>query len=247
LSADARLLLSLATLMSSLTPVSPERAVSDDDDADNPPETPQQRLDALCVDINFNDDLQISSEHGLGHGILCLLPPPPLSAPPTTPLDETILGLKVEVERLVEELALVRSRAELTASAHQQTVVDHTEERAAIVLQATQKGALLALAKREIKELSDELKASKAKAIELSGNAILTQEEAKLAEMYVRYLEAGHTMTAPPGGIVLQTKPRFCATTWLALGAVCRSKDLMAKDFLIPEGVRVRPFIAWIH
>ena len=36
--------LSLATLM---TAIAPERAVSGDDEAEDPPETPQQRLDAL--------------------------------------------------------------------------------------------------------------------------------------------------------------------------------------------------------
>ena len=46
-------------------------------------------------------------------GIMMCLPRPPIGEPPTTPLDETILGLQVEIERLVDELALVRSRAEL--------------------------------------------------------------------------------------------------------------------------------------
>ena len=136
------------------------------DDDDVPPETPQQRLaNALCADIDFNDDLQSCTE--LRHGILALVPRPPLGAP-TTPLDETVLGLKVELERLVDELDLMRSRADLTASAHMQTIIDHTEERVAIAMQATQKGELLALAKREIKTLSDELKASKAKSSSLA-------------------------------------------------------------------------------
>ena len=140
----------------------------------------------------------------------------------------------------------MHSRAELTASAHLQTIVDHAAERAAIAMHATQKGELLGLAKRELKTLNDELKASKAMSVELRGNAILSEESATLAEMYVRYLEAGHSMTAPLGGIVLQTKPRFCANTWLSLGAVRLSQEIMSKEFLIPEGVRVRPFIAWI-
>ena len=76
---------------------------------------------------------------------------------PKTPLEETVLGLKVEVERLVEELDLLRSRSELSASAHRQAVVDHAVERSALVLQAAQKGELVALAKRDIKELTDEL------------------------------------------------------------------------------------------
>lgn len=133
----------------------------------------------------------------------------------------------------------MHSRAELTASAHLQTIVDHAAERAAIAMHATQKGELLGLAKRELKTLNDELKASKAMSVELRGNAILSEESATLAEMYVRYLEAGHSMTAPLGGIVLQTKPRFCATTWLALGAVRLSQDLMSKEFLIPDHLRV--------
>ena len=200
-------------------------------------------VNALCADVDFNDDLQSSS----GHDIRALVSRPPHDALPTTPLDETILGLKVEVERLVDELFLVRSRAELFASAHVATVAGHAEERAGLVLQATQKGALLALAKRDIKSLTDDLKTCKAKSIELNGQVILNKEEVTLAGMYIRYLEAGHSMTAPPGGIVLQTMPRFCPTTWLALGAVRQTNDLMSKAFLIPEGVRVRPFIAWIY
>jgi hypothetical protein len=39
------------------------RAVSPVDDDDVPPETPQQRLaNALCADIDFNDDLQSCTE-----------------------------------------------------------------------------------------------------------------------------------------------------------------------------------------
>ena len=41
----------------------PARAVSPVDDDDVPPETPQQRLaNALCADIDFNDDLQSCTE-----------------------------------------------------------------------------------------------------------------------------------------------------------------------------------------
>ena len=175
---------------------------------------------------------------------------------PKTPLEETVLGLKVEVERLVEELDLLRSRSELSASAHRQAVVDHAVERSALVLQAAQKGELVALAKRDIKELTDELHTTSTKATELNSANLLIEEKARLSDLYITYLEAGHPkfctrrrrkgfcrLRAPAGGIVLQTKLRFSASTWLALGAVRRSKDLMAKDFLIPEGVLVRPFI----
>ena len=165
---------------------------------------------------------------------------------PKTPLEETVLGLKVEVERLVEELDLLRSRSELSASAHRQAVVDHAVERSALVLQAAQKGELVALAKRDIKELTDELHTTSTKATELNSANLLIEEKARLSDLYITYLEAGHPKRAPAGGIVLQTKLRFSASTWLALGAVRRSKDLMAKDFLIPEGVLVRPFIAWV-
>ena len=55
-------------------------------------------------------------------------------------MDENILGLKVEVDRLVEELAMVHSRAELFASAHVATVTAHGEERAGLLAQVLQKG-----------------------------------------------------------------------------------------------------------
>ena len=165
---------------------------------------------------------------------------------PKTPLEETVLGLKVEVERLVEELDLLRSRCELSASAHRQSVVDHGVERSALVLQAAQKGELVALAKRDMKQLTDELRTTSTNANELNSANLLFEEKARLSELYITYLEAGHAKRAPAGGIVLQTKPRFSASTWLALGAMRRSKDLMAKEFLIPEGVLVRPFIAWV-
>ena len=43
--------------------LAPARAVSPVDDDDVPPETPQQRLaNALCADIDFNDDLQSCTE-----------------------------------------------------------------------------------------------------------------------------------------------------------------------------------------
>ena len=141
-------------MMTAVSAGSPARAVASDDGEDVPPETPQQILvNALCADVDFNDDLQSSS----GHDIRALVSRPTHDALPTTPLGETILGLKVEVERLVDELFLVRSRAELFASAHVATVAGHAEERAGLVLQATQKGALLALAKRDIKSLTDDL------------------------------------------------------------------------------------------
>jgi hypothetical protein len=142
-------------MMTTESPASPARAGADDDESDTPPETPQQALSALCADIDFNDDLPQATN--LGHGILTLLPLPPLRALPKKPLEETILGLKVEVERLVEELDLLRSRSELSESAHRQYVVDHAVERSALVLQAAQKGELVALGKRDIKALSDEL------------------------------------------------------------------------------------------
>ena len=85
---------------------------------------------------------------------------------------------------LVDELFLVRSRAELFASAHVATVAGHLEERAGLVMQATQKGALLALAKRDIKSLTDDLNTCKAKSIELNGQVILNKEEVTLAGMY---------------------------------------------------------------
>ncbi len=89
-------------MMTTESPASPARAGADDDESDTPPETPQQALSALCADIDFNDDLPQATN--LGHGILTLLQLPALRALPKTPLEETILGLKVEVERLVEEL-----------------------------------------------------------------------------------------------------------------------------------------------
>jgi len=97
--------------MTAISPASPARAGADDDESNTPPETPQQALSALCADIDFNDDLPQATN--LGHGILTLLQLPALRALPKTPLEETILGLKVEVERLVEELDLLRSRSEL--------------------------------------------------------------------------------------------------------------------------------------
>ena len=230
--------------MTAISPASPARAGADDDESDTPPETPQQALSALCADIDFNDDLPQATS--LGHGTLTLFQLPPLRALPKTPLEETILGLKVEVERLVEELDLLRSRSELSASAHRQAVVDHAVERSALVLQAAQKGELVALAKRDIKQLTDELGTTSTNANELNSANLLFEEKARLSELYITYLEAGHAKRAPAGGIVLQTKPRFSASTWLALGAMRRSKDLMAKEFLIPEGVLVRPFIAWV-
>jgi uncharacterized protein (DUF1778 family) len=230
--------------MTAISPASPARAGADDDESDTPPETPQQALSALCADIDFNDDLPQATN--LGHGILTLLQLPPLRALPKTPLEETILGLKVEVERLVEELDLLRSRSELSGSAHRQAVVDHAVERSALVLQAAQKGELVALAKRDIKQLTDELETTSTNANELNSANLLFEEKARLSELYITYLEAGHAQRAPAGGIVLKTKPRFSASTWLALGAMRRSKDLMAKEFLIPEGVLVRPFIAWV-
>jgi hypothetical protein len=51
------LALSLASMMTTESPASPARAGADDDESDTPPETPQQKLSALCADIDFNDDL----------------------------------------------------------------------------------------------------------------------------------------------------------------------------------------------
>ena len=241
------LALALAAVMTAVSPASPARAGADDDESDDPPETPQQVLSALCADIDFNDDLPQATNLGRGIPTHRPLPPlPTLRALPKTPLEETVLGLKVEVERLVEELDLLRSRSELSASAHRQAVVDHAVERSALVLQAAQKGELVALAKRDMKELTDELHTSSTKATELNSANLLIEEKARLSDLYITYLEAGHPKRAAAGGIVLQTKLHFSASTWLALGAVRRSKDLMAKDFLIPEGVLVRPFIAWV-
>ena len=78
----ASLALSLASMMTTESPASPARAGADDDEyddeSDTPPETPQQKLSALCADIDFNDDLPQATN--LGHGILTLLPLPPLRA-----------------------------------------------------------------------------------------------------------------------------------------------------------------------
>ena len=65
--------------------------------------------------------------------------------------------------------------------------------------------------------------------------ALVNKEELRLADKYVKYLEDGHTKSAPAGGIALQAPVRFPV-----------SNNLMSPKFLIPEGVSVRPFIEWI-
>ena len=120
---------------------------------------------ALCNTIDFDDDSPIAE----GGGILTCLPHPQLGEPPRTPLDETILGLKVEVERLVEELVLVNSRAELSSSAHVATVACHAEERAALMSQVMQKAQLFAISKREMKALTVEMDACNSTCKELRG------------------------------------------------------------------------------
>ena len=75
----------------------------------------------------------------------------------------------------------------------------------------------------------------------------MNKEELRLADKYVKYLEDGHTKSAPAGGIALQAPVRFPVSSLIALGAVIRqSNNLMSPKFLIPEGVSVRPFIEWI-
>ena len=94
--------------MEAQSPGTPARARCDDDsddEVDHPPETPQQLVDALCANIDFGETFRSSHDHG----ILALCLQPPLAALPRTPLDETVMGLRVEVERLVEELDLMRS------------------------------------------------------------------------------------------------------------------------------------------
>ena len=161
-------------------------------------------------------------------------------------MDVNILGLKVEVDRLVEELAMVHSRAELFASAHVATVTAHGEERAGLLAQVLQKGQLLGVSKRDLKALSIELDACKLTCTALRGAALVNKEEVRITDKYVQYLEQGNSMTAPAGGIPLVAPPRFSVSAWLALGALRQTTNLMSKHFLIPEGVKVRPFIAWI-
>ena len=76
--------------------------------------------------------------------------------------------------------------------------------------------------------------------------ALVNKEELRLADKYVKYLEDGHTKSAPAGGIALQAPVRFPVSSLIALGAVRHSNNLMSPKFLIPEGVSVRPFIEWI-
>ena len=229
--------------MSKCSPDTPPRAVSPaDGDA---PETPQVRKNfeiALCNTIDFNDDPPIAE----GGGILTCLPHPPLGEPPTTPLDETILGLKVEIERLVDELALVNSRAELASRAHLATVAGHADERKALMSQVLQKGQLLALSTRDKKALTVEVDSCNSTCTALRGAALVNKEEVRLTDKYVKYLEDGHSKTAPAGGIRLLAARGFPVSSWEALGAVRLSTNLMSPKFLIPEGVNVRPFIDWI-
>ena len=239
-------LLALRAPMSHSSPGTPPRALSPaDGDA---PETPQVRKDleiALCNSIDFDDDYSIAVPPA-SMGIMTCLPRPPIGEPPTTPLDETILGLRVEIDRLVDELALVKSRAELTSRAHFATVADHAEEVKALMSQVLQKGQLLAISKRDNKALTIEVESCKSTSTELRGAAIVKDEELRLTDKYVKYLEEGHSKSAPAGGILLHAPARFSVSTWEALGAVRTSSNLMCPKFLIPEGVHVRPFIAWI-
>ena len=161
------------TLMSAeSSPGSPARARSPvDGDA---PETPQVQKDieiALCNSIDFDKKCPSPILSKAGLGLLVCIPHPPLGDLPTTPLEETILGLKVEVDRLVEELAMVRSRAELFASAHVATVTAHGEERAGLFAQVMQKPQLLGVSTRDLKALSIELDACKLTCTALRGAA----------------------------------------------------------------------------
>ena len=81
---------------------------------------------------------------------------------------------------------------------------------------------------------------------ELRGAALVNKEELRLTDKYVKYLEEGHSKAAPAGGILLQAPARFPVSSWIALGAVRQSANLMCPKFLIPQGVSVRPFISWI-
>ena len=128
---------------------------------------------ALCNSIDFDNDCPSPSVSKAAVGLLVCIPHPPLGDLPTTPMDETILGLKVEVDRLVEELAMVHSRAELFASAHVATVTAHGEERAGLLAQVLHKGQLLGVSKRDLKALSLELNACKLTCTALRGAALV--------------------------------------------------------------------------
>ena len=117
------------------------------------------------------------------------MPRPPICEPPTTPLDETILALQVEIDRLVDELALVNSRAELASRAHLATVADHADERKALMSQVLQKGQLLALSKRDNKALTVEVESCNSTCTKLRGAALVNKEELRLTDKYVKYLE----------------------------------------------------------
>ena len=112
--------------------------------------------------------------------------------------------------------------------------------------QVLQKGQLLALSKRDIKALTVEIDSCNSTCTELRGAALVNEEELRLTDKYVKYLEEGHSKSAPAGGILLQAPARFPISSWIALGAVRQSPNLLCPKFLIPEGVSVRPFIAWI-
>ena len=232
--------------MSERSPGSPLCALSPaDGDA---PETPQVRKDfelALSNTINFDEDIPTSMPNG-SLGIMTCVPHPPIGEPPATPLEETILGLRVEVERLVDELALVLSRADLASRAHLATVAGYAEDCKGLMAQVLQKGQLLAVSKRDQKAVSVELNSCQSTCTELRGAALVNEEENRLTNKYVKYLEDGYSKTAPPGGIRLTAAPRFPVSSWEALGAVRLSTNLMSPKFLIPEGVNVRPFIDWI-
>ena len=130
--------LALAALMSGSSPGTPARALSPAGrgrarDAAGPDLRKNFEI-ALCNTIDFDNDFPIPIILEGGLGILACIPRPPLGGLPGRPrwTRPSILWLKVEVERLVEELAMVRSRAELFASAHVATVTAHAEERAGL-------------------------------------------------------------------------------------------------------------------
>ena len=83
-------------------------------------------------------------------------------------------------------------------------------------------------------------------ASKLRGAALVNKEELWLTDKYVKFFEEGHSKAAPAGGILLQAPARFPVSSWIALGAVRQSANLMCPKFLIPQGVSVRPFISWI-
>ena len=115
-----------------------------------------------------------------------------------------------------------------------------------LMAQVLQKGQLLAVSKRDHKALSVELNSCQSTCTELRGAALVNEEENRLTNKYVKYLEDGYSKTAPPGGLHLTAKLGFPVSSWEALGAVRLSRNLMSPKFLLPEGVNVRPFIDWI-